>query len=235
MNDQRRQGRIARRGGCRWLGFTFGLRTGGCSERRGERKRGREKERSRRLGRRRGEESPTVRYWRMISCLHSSDPVSNEGEMRAGPIWNNRIPFAIVFLSVSLFLDPTMGTNAYRLLGCVCVRGYKRACSQYVDVRGDGEGEVWRQGSAHLRSRNAVHLWRLGHYAFCPSARYARDFMRPAHTYSIRVHYATSSILVESVVVHRHGAQRQRVVKEIPKFAGTNAVAPCWHRDAVTP
>jgi len=60
----------------------------------------------------RRQESPTVRYWRMISCLHSSDPVSSEGEMRTGPIWNNRIPFAIVFLSVSLFLCPTMGTNA---------------------------------------------------------------------------------------------------------------------------
>lgn len=36
--------------------------------------------------------------------------VSNEGEMRAGPIWNNRIPFAIVFLSVSLSLSlPTGG------------------------------------------------------------------------------------------------------------------------------
>lgn len=173
----------------------------------------------------RREESPTVRYWRMISCLHSSDPVSNGGEMRAGPIWNNRIPFAIVFLSVSLFLGPTMGTNAYRLPACVCVRGYERACSQYVDggaKEGEGEGEVWRQESAHLRSRNAVHLWQSGHYAFCPSARCARDFMRPAHTYSVRVHYATSSILVESVV-HRHGARCRRVVKEIPWFAGTNA------------
>ncbi|KYQ50788.1 hypothetical protein ALC60_10112 [Trachymyrmex zeteki] len=91
----------------------------------------REREREVRAGERR-EESPTVRYWRMISCLHSSDPVSSEGEMRAGPIWNNRIPFAIVFLSVSLFLCPTMGTNAYRLPACVCVRGYKRACSQYA-------------------------------------------------------------------------------------------------------
>ncbi|KYN14889.1 hypothetical protein ALC57_12901 [Trachymyrmex cornetzi] len=61
----------------------------------------RERERERAGGRR--EESPTVRYWRMISCLHSSDPVSSEGEMRAGPIWNNRIPFAIVFLSVYVF------------------------------------------------------------------------------------------------------------------------------------
>lgn len=202
MNDQRRQGRIARRGGCQWLGFTFGLRTGGCLERCGARESGRRGEvraREKRQGGGRKEESPTVRYWRMISCLHSSDPVSNEGEMRAGPIWNNRIPFAIVFLSVSLFLDPTMGTNAYRLPGCVCVRGYKRACSQYVDGVTVKE-EVRRQESAHLRSRNAVHLWRPSHYAFCPSAPYARDFMWPAHTYSIRVHYATSSILVESVV-----------------------------------
>lgn len=174
----------------------------------------REREGGRRWGGRR-EESPTVRYWRMISCLHSSDPVSNGGEMRAGPIWNNRIPFAIVFLSVSLFLGPTMGTNAYRLPARVCVRGYERACSQYVD----GEGEVRRQESAHLRSRNAVHLWQSGHYAFYPSARCARDFMRPAHTYSVRVHYATSSIPVESVV-RRHGARCRRVVKEIPWFAG---------------
>jgi len=45
MNDQCRQGRIARRGGCRWLGFTFGLRTGSCLERRGERERERKVER----------------------------------------------------------------------------------------------------------------------------------------------------------------------------------------------
>ena len=43
MNDQRRQGRIARRGGCRWLGFTFGLRTGGCLKRG---KRAKERERT---------------------------------------------------------------------------------------------------------------------------------------------------------------------------------------------
>lgn len=103
MNDQRRQGRIARRGGCRWLGFTFGLRTGGCLKRG---KRAKERERTK------AGESYVVRYWRMISCLHSSDPVNSEGEMCTGPIWNNRIPFAIVFLSVSLFLCPTMGTNA---------------------------------------------------------------------------------------------------------------------------
>jgi len=141
----------------------------------------------------------------MISCLHSSDPVSNEGEMRSGPIWNNRIPFAIVFLSVSLFLGPTMGTNAYRLPSCVCVRGYKRACSQYVN----GATEKERYGDK--RAHTFVLVMR---YTYCSRAimlsahRHGTargDFMRPAHTYSIRVHYATSSILVESVV--RHGVK----------------------------
>lgn len=185
------------------------------------------------------EESPTVRYWRMISCLHSSDPVSNEGKMRAGPIWNNRIPFAIVFLSVSLFLGPTMGTNAYRLPACVCVRGYGRACSPYVDEERNGEKEkVWRQEGAHLRSRNAVHLWQPGHYAFCPSARYGPGlYATRAHTYSSRVHYATSSILVESVV-HRHGAASKSCERDSESFAGTNAprrVGTVTHRRSMYP
>ncbi|TGZ36164.1 hypothetical protein DBV15_07236 [Temnothorax longispinosus] len=71
----------------------------------------------------------------------------------------------------------------------------------------DGERRgIWRQESAHTFV--PVMRYTYGsrdHYAFCPSAPYARDFMRPAHTYSIRVHYATSSILVESVV-QRHAA-----------------------------
>ncbi|TGZ36166.1 Uncharacterized protein DBV15_07235 [Temnothorax longispinosus] len=196
----------------------------GTSRREGERQEGvaeerkRERERERKIEEMGGrkEESPTVRYWRMISCLHSSDPVSNEGEMRAGPIWNNRIPFAIVFLSVSLFLGPAMGTNA-RI-------GYPPVYACVV---------------TNARARQSAHTFvpvmrytygSRDHYAFCPSAPYARDFMRPAHTYSIRVHYATSSILVESVV-QRHAAatkscERDSVVRR-HEYA-----APCWYRDA---
>lgn len=108
---------VSRRGGCRcgWgllSGYTSAVFVGTLAKggRRGE------------GDRTKGHKSPTVRYWRMISCLHSSEPVSNEGEMSAGPIWNNRIPFAIVFLSVSLFLDPTVGTNAsVTIRVCACI------------------------------------------------------------------------------------------------------------------
>lgn len=177
MNDRRRQGRIARRGGCRWLGFTFGLRIRWLLERsRGEGRRGREK-------------SPTVRYWRMISCLHSTDPVSSEWEMRAGPIWNNRIPFAIVFLSVSLFLNPTMGTNrgvsVTRMCGMRCAitntHVYDRAWT--VEAEREKSGRVERRRSARrdLRPRSAVHLWQSSHYAFRPSARFNPGLCGP-HT-----------------------------------------------------
>lgn len=56
-----------------------------------------------------------------------------------------------------------------------CVVTNARARSMWTEGRRrDGEGEVRRQESAHLRSRNAVHLWQSGHYALCPSARRAR-------------------------------------------------------------
>jgi len=79
-----------------------------------------------------------VRYRRMISCLHSSEPVSNEEERERrlrDPIWNNRIPFAIVFLSVSLFLRP-MDTK-YKRVSVIraCVRALKRSSVRFGNAR----------------------------------------------------------------------------------------------------
>jgi len=170
-----------------------------------------------------------VRYWRMISCLHSSDPVSSEGEMRTGPIWNNRIPFAIVFLSVSLFLCPTMGTNARigypPVYACVVTNARVLA----VCERRDGEGEVWRQESAHLRSRNAVYTY--GSRAIILSAH---RHITPGTLCDpcIRIPSACIMLLLRFSwkTSSTDGARRQRVVKEIPMSTGTNAPHTVTHR-----
>lgn len=170
-----------------------------------------------------------MRYWRMISCLHSSDPVSNEGEMRAGPIWNNRIPFAIVFLSVSLFLGSTMDTNAYRLPACVCVRGYKRACSQYVD--GETERERYRDKRAHTFV--LVMRYTYGNRAIMLSAYRHRT---PGTLCDPRIRIPSTCIMLLLRFLWKAStgtARRQRVVKEIPRFVGTNVPHRCrWYRDA---
>lgn len=157
MNDRRADRGVSRDAGdAGWmLGFTFGLRLmarlSGCARR----DEGRE---------------DTVRYWRMISCLHSSDPVSNEGEMRAGPIWNNRIPFAIVFLSVSLFLGPDDGyklrtTNGYPCIPCVyvctCGSGTRTVLMRGQKVtEGERKRKVeWYTRAFVLRVSLGIHLW----------------------------------------------------------------------------
>ncbi|KYM97460.1 hypothetical protein ALC62_11752 [Cyphomyrmex costatus] len=52
------------------------------------------------------------------------------------------------WLFVAREREPTMGTNAYRLPACVCVRGYKRACSQYAKY-GETEKERYGDKRAH--------------------------------------------------------------------------------------
>lgn len=221
MNDQRRQGRIARRGGCRWLGFTFGLRTGGCLERCGVRERcgkGRcESEGEEIKGRGEGDERRRVLRWDIGEWFHACiprTPWATKERCARDPsgIIEYHLPlcsFLSLFFSARRWVQTRIGYPPVY----ACAVTNARARSSVDGVK----EEVWRQESAHLRSRNAVHLWQPSHYAFCPSAPYARDFMWPAHTYSIRVHYATSSIPVESVV-HR------RAVKELWKrFRGSPA------------
>lgn len=85
---------VSQRGGCRWLGFTFGLRTVVVGTPTNEGWRGE------------GERERGVLRWDIGEWFHACIPrtLSNQGgrERYAGPIWNNRIPFAIVFLSASL-------------------------------------------------------------------------------------------------------------------------------------
>lgn len=147
----------------------------------------------------------------MISCLHSSNPMNNEKEreMRAGPIWNNRIPFAIVCLSVSLFLDPTsMSANAYRysrVCACVCTHVITNMWTQ-TERKGRERRKNIRTRVRVFRSRNAVCMriyGSLNHYAFCPSARlqnYAAPLTYSSHAW---VYTTCSSILVENAVVYR--------------------------------
>lgn len=204
MNDRRRQGRTARRGGCQWLGFTFGLRTRWLFER-GED----------------GGKSPTVRYWRMISCLHSSDPVSNEGEMRAGPIWNNRIPFAIVFLSVSLSLDPMVDTNAYRLLAYLCVCGYK--CIR-----------AWIKRKKNKETEREIKIQYVHVPSFVMRRIYgSRAIMFSAYREKFTCDYATGTRIRPARIMlllrfswKASSARRQRVVKEIPRLLFAHAP---WH------
>jgi len=110
--------------------------------------------------------------------------------MRAGPIWNNRIPFAIVFLSVSLFLNPTMGTSAYRLPVYIYC-GMRARLQTHMVARGQcgaresGRGRSGRDVERRdLRPRSAVHLWQSSHYAFRPSARFTRDYAARTHIFS---------------------------------------------------
>lgn len=229
---------VSRRGGCRWLGFTFGLRTVvvGTSARGGRRRRGttrgeEESERAR-------ERSPTVRYWRMISCLHSTDPVSNEGERDA------RDPFGIIeyhlplcsFLSL-FFLARRDGYKRIgypvraRVLTNTRVRCAWRRRRRRWRNREEARETADRARRAHtFTSCNAVHLWAASEpLCFLPIGT-----VHPPHyaarTRIPRVHYATSSILVESEFLHH--ARRQRIVKEVPRFAYEGRIrasfAP-WH------
>lgn len=76
--------------------------------------------------------------------------------MRAGPIWNNRIPFAIVFLSVSLFFlarRRIQTTNAYRLSARACALASPPRVDERKEREREERREKWnKDGGIHTTS-----------------------------------------------------------------------------------
>ena len=150
MNDQRRQGRIARRGGCRWLGFTFGLRTGGCLKR-GKRAKERERERVRERERSWGDEGRRVLRWDIGEWFHACIPrIPWAAKERCARDPSGIIEYHLPLCSfLSLFFSARRWVQTRVSVTLLCMRAWlqTRVCSQYAN--GETEKERYGDKRAH--------------------------------------------------------------------------------------